>query len=171
MGMGQFWVPKSAVNHKWSNFKPFCLKFVLCTWFQGISTWKSENFILEPIFALLGYWPFSGTKSMWYHIYGTCSLFHFVIWQVSLWLWYLKGGRVLNSKFKPLNRPMGMGQFWVPESAVGSKIQQFSTVSLEIWTVHMISRYLQLKTGSPNLGAICAPFGVMTLFWVKFFLT
>ena len=51
MGMGQFWVPESAVGHKWSNFQPFRLKFGLYVSFQGISTWKTENFKLGPIFT------------------------------------------------------------------------------------------------------------------------
>ena len=31
MGMGQFWVPKSAVGLKYNNFQPFRFKFGLCT--------------------------------------------------------------------------------------------------------------------------------------------
>ena len=48
-------------------------------------------------------------------------------------------------------------------------MEQFSTVSLEIWTVHMISGYLHLTNRKDQFGAICAPFGVMTLFgWIFF---
>ena len=54
MGMGQFWVQESAVGHKWSNFQPFCFKFGLCTWFEDISTCKTENTFLRPICAPFG---------------------------------------------------------------------------------------------------------------------
>ena len=54
MGMGQFWVPESAVGHKWSNFQPFRLIFGLYVSFQGISTWKTENFNLGPICTPFG---------------------------------------------------------------------------------------------------------------------
>ena len=57
-----------------------------------------------------------------------------------------------------------MGQFWVPESAVGHKWSNFQPFRLQIWTVHMISGYLHLTNRKDQFGAIWAPFGVMTLF-------
>ena len=47
-----------------------------------------------------------------------------------------------NFQFLSLSWPMEMGLFWVPKCAVGHKMEQFSTVSLQIWSVHMIFRYL-----------------------------
>ena len=63
MGMGQFGVPKSAVGHKWSYFQPFGFKFGLCTWFLGISTWKTQKLHIGHIWATFGVPTlFRGTK-------------------------------------------------------------------------------------------------------------
>ena len=43
-------------------------------------------------------------------------------------------------------------------------MEQFSTVRLQIWTVHMISGYLHLKIKNLHIGHIWATFGVLTLF-------
>ena len=102
MGIGTFWIPESAVGHNWSNFKPFRLKFGLCTWFLGISTWKTANSNLGQFFPLLGHWPFLGPKNYEVSKLLKRMTIWFEIWQFSLWLWYLKGGRVLNSQFCPL---------------------------------------------------------------------
>ena len=64
MEMGQFWVPKSAVSHKLSNFQPFGFKFGLYTWFQGISTWKTENFNMGPICAPFGVLTLFGAQQL-----------------------------------------------------------------------------------------------------------
>ena len=49
--MGQFWVPESAVGHKWSNFQPFSFKFGLYSLLLGISNWKIKKFNLGQIWA------------------------------------------------------------------------------------------------------------------------
>ena len=49
--MGQFWVQKSAVGPKWSNYQPFGFKFGLYSLLLGISTLKTEKSLFE-------YWPF-----------------------------------------------------------------------------------------------------------------
>ena len=64
MGMGQFWVPESAVGHKWSNFQPFSFKFGLYSLLHGISTCKNKKFHMGQIWALLGYWPFLGAPKV-----------------------------------------------------------------------------------------------------------
>ena len=56
-----------------------------------------------------------------------------------------------------------MGLFW------GPKIEQFSTIGFQIWTVRMILRYLHLQNRKHQFWAICAAFGVMPLFRVNFF--
>ena len=55
---------------------------------------KQENFILDR------FWPFSGHKNYIVSKLWNLQFAWFEIWQVFLWL-YLKGGRVLNSKFCP----------------------------------------------------------------------
>ena len=45
--MGKFWVQKSAVGPKWSNYQPFGFKFGLYSLLLGISTWKTENFLIS----------------------------------------------------------------------------------------------------------------------------
>ena len=76
MEMGQFWVPESAVGPKLSNFQPFRLKFGLCTWFLGISTWKTKKLHIGHIWATFGVLTlFRGTKSTRSHNCGSrCSL-------------------------------------------------------------------------------------------------
>ena len=72
--MGQFWVPVSAVGHKWSNFQPFRFNIGLCTLFVDISTcktWKSNlGTYLAPFW---GNDPFWGTKITRSHNYGNCA--------------------------------------------------------------------------------------------------
>ena len=128
MGMGQFWVPENAVGHKWSNFQPFGLKFGLCTWILGISTWKTENFNLGHIFT-----PFGGLT-----LFGAQKLRCLITFEAVVhFIWNLAGislvmisKRWYGPKFLifPLNRHMGMGQFWVPESAVGHKWSNFQSL-------------------------------------------
>ena len=43
-------------------------------------------------------------------------------------------------------------------------MEQFSTVRLQIWSVHMILRYLHLEHSKIPYGTDLAPFGVLTLF-------
>ena len=63
--MGKFWVPESAVGHKWRNFQPCGFKFGLYSLLLGISTWKKGKTNLGPICAPFGELThFRGTKSM-----------------------------------------------------------------------------------------------------------
>ena len=64
MGMGQFWVPESAVGHKLSNFQPFRFKFGLYSLLLGISTWKIEKLIFGPIWAPFGVLTLFGTQKL-----------------------------------------------------------------------------------------------------------
>ena len=64
MGMGQFWVPESAVRHKWSNFQPFGFKFGLYSLLLGISTWKTEIFHMGLIWGPFGVMTLFGTQKL-----------------------------------------------------------------------------------------------------------
>ena len=80
--MGQLWFPKSAVVRKWSNFQPFRFKLGLCTWFQGISTWKTGKTNLGPICA-----PFEGLT-----LFGAQKLCGTITMETSLcFIWNLAG--------------------------------------------------------------------------------
>ena len=152
MGKGQFWVPESAVGHNWSNFQPFRFKFGLYTWFQGISTWKTENFNLGPICT-----PFGGLT-----LFGVQKLRCLITFEAVVHLiWNLAGfSLVMTSKrwygpkfliFVP-NGPMGKGQFWVPESAVGHKWSNFLPFRLKFGLYIWFLRISTWKTGKTNLG-------------------
>ena len=56
-----------------------------------------------------------------------------------------------------------------PRKCSRSEIEQLSTISLQIWTVHMILRYLYLQKRKDQFRPTCAPYGVMTHFGVNFF--
>ena len=64
MGMGQFWVPKSAVGHKLSNFQPFGFKFGLYSLLLGISTWKIEKFNMGHIWIPFGVLTLFGAQKL-----------------------------------------------------------------------------------------------------------
>ena len=79
MEMGQFWVPESAVGHKWSNFQPFGFKFGLYSLLLGISTCKNKKFHMGQIWALFWYWPFLGAPEyeasyLWIRIFLTFAI-------------------------------------------------------------------------------------------------
>ena len=101
MGIGQFWVPVSAVGHKWSNFQPFGFNIGLCTWFLDISTcktWKSNlGICLGPFW---GYWPFfwaakliglvtmePALKYTW-NLTGFCCIMMSKMWQYANFLYF-----------------------------------------------------------------------------------
>ena len=119
--MRKFWVQKSAVGPKWSNYQTFGFKFGLCSLLLGISSWKTEKFHMGQIWGTFGVLtPFWGTK-------------------------ITRSSQKVRSV---LNRAL-------------------STISLQIWTVHMILRNLQLQKSKDQLDQLrptCAPFRVMTLF-------
>ena len=71
-----------------------------------------------------------------------------------------------NFQFPPENRGLGRrGNFGTDSS----EMEKFKPVSLQIWSVPMILRYLHLQKRKYQLGPTYAPFGVMTLFGVIFF--
>ena len=73
--------------------------------------------------------------------------------------------RFPNFQFLSEEGPMEMGQFWVPQSAVGHNWSNFQPFSLEIWTVHMISRYLHLVNIKFQFEANWCPFWGADPFW------
>ena len=162
--MGQFWVPKSAVGHKWSYFQPFRFKFGLCTWFLGISPWKTQKVHIGHIWATFGVLTlFWGTKvrglitadpDVLYicNLAGTFCVMMSKMWQCA------------NFQFMSEKGPMEMGQFWVPESAVGRKSSNFQPFRLKFGLCSWFLGISTWKTRKTNLGPICAPFGVLTHF-------
>ena len=75
MEMGQFWVPESAVGHKWSNFQPFGFKFGLYSLLLGTPTWKTKKCHMGNIWMPFGVLTlFWGTKILRSHNYGNCAL-------------------------------------------------------------------------------------------------
>ena len=72
MGMGQFWVPGSAVGHKWSNFQPFGFKFGLYSLLLGSSTWKTKKYQFGAnLCPFRGTDPFRGAQITWYHNFSS----------------------------------------------------------------------------------------------------
>ena len=64
MGMGQFWVPKSAVGHKLSNFQPFGFKLGLYSLLLGISTSKIKKFHMGQIWSHFGVLTLFGAQKL-----------------------------------------------------------------------------------------------------------
>ena len=138
----------------WSNFQPFGFKFGLYSLLLGIFTCKNKKVHMGQIWALFWYWPFLGApkyeaSSPWIRIFLTFAILR----------------QCVNLQYLSERGHMEMGQFWVPESAVGHKWSNFQPFCFKFWTVHMTSRYLQLENRKHIFGTICAPFGVLTLFW------
>ena len=162
--MGQFWVPKSAVGHKWSYFQPFGFKFGLCTWFLGISTWKTQKLHIGHIWATFGVLTlFRGTKVRGLitadpDVLYICNLAGtFCITMSKMW-------QCANFQFLSEEGPMEMGQFWVPECAVGHKWSNFQPFGFKFGLCTWFLAISTWKTGNTNLGTNWAPFGVLTLF-------
>ena len=119
--MGQFWVQKSVVGPKWSNYQPFGFKFGLYSLLLGISTWKTEKFHMEQIWTTFGVLTLFGAPKLRglitmepgihdvCNLAGLCGILMFKMWQCE------------NFQFLSLSGPMEMGLFWVPNCAVGHK--------------------------------------------------
>ena len=119
--MGQFWVQKSVVGPKWSNYQPFGFKFGLYSLLLGISTWKTEKFHMGQILATFGVLTLFGAPKLRglitmepgvhdvCNLAGLCGILMFKMWHCA------------NFQILSLTWPMGMGQFWVPVSAIGPK--------------------------------------------------
>ena len=164
IGMGQFWVPESTVGHKWSNFQPFRLKFGLYTLLLGISTWKIKKLHMGQTWALLGNWPLFGAPKVRglitldpdvlyiCNITGAFCIMKSIMWQCA------------NLQFPSEKGPMGMGQFWVPESAVGLKLSNFQPFRFNFGLCTWFLGISTWKTGNTNLEPICALFGILTFF-------
>ena len=65
---------------------------------------------------------------------GLCSLLMSIMWQC------------VNFKFLSLCGPMGMGQFWAPESAVGHKWSNFQRFGFKFGLYSLLLRISTLKT-------------------------
>ena len=162
--MGQFWVPESAVGHKWSNFQPFGFKFGLYSLLLGISTWKIKKFHMGQISDLLGYWPFFGAPK----VRGLISVDPYVLYICNFagmfCIMMSKMWQCANFQFLSEEGPMEMGQFWVPESAVGHNWSNFQPFRFNFGLCSWFLGISTWKTGKTNLGPSCATFGGLTLF-------
>ena len=152
MGMGQFWVPESEVGHKWSNFQPFGFKFGLCTWFLGISTWKIKKLHIGHICATFGVLTLFGAQKLRCLI--TFDAVVHLIWNLAGFSLVMISKRWYGPKFLifPLNRHMGMGQFWVPESAFGDKWSNFQPFRFKFGLYTWFLGISTWHTGKTNLG-------------------
>ena len=59
---------------------------------------------------------------------------------------------------------MGMGQFWVPESAASHKWSNFQWFGFKFGLYSLLLGTSTWKTEIFHMGLIWAPFGVLTLF-------
>ena len=131
MGIGQFWVPESAVGHKWSNFQPFGFKFGLYSLLLGISTWKIKKFHLGQIWATLGYWPFFGAQKLRGLITADPDVLYICNFAGTFCITMSKMWQCANFQFRFEEGPMEMGQLGVPESAVGHNWSNFQPFRLK----------------------------------------
>ena len=168
MGMGQFWVPESAVGHKWSNFQPFGFKFGLCTWFLGISTWKIKKLHIGHIWATFGVLTLFGAQKLRCLI--TFDAVVHLIWNLAGFSLVMISKRWYGPKFLsfPLNRPMGIGTFWVPEMRPVINGVIFNRFASNLDCTHDFWVSPPDKLERPIWGNLC-PFGVMTVFGAIFF--
>ena len=136
----------SSVSSKWRNLNRFRLKFGLCPWFRGISTWKTGKFNMGPIWTLFGAQNYIVSK-LW-----NLQFVWFEIWQVFLWLWYLKGDRVLNSKFLPKMGVWEWGNFGSQKvrSAINGTISNRSASNLVCTHYYLVSTPAKLKNSLWN---------------------
>ena len=118
---------------------------------------------MGPIWALFGFWPFSGHKNYIVSKLWNLQFVWFEILQVFLWLWYLKGDRVLNSKFWPKMGIWEWGKFWVSESTVGHKWNNFQPFGFKFGLYSLLLGIYTCKTEKFPMEQIWAPFRVVTL--------
>ena len=116
---------------------------------------------MGPIWALFGIWPFSGHKNYIVSKLWNLQFVWFEIWQVFLWLWYLNGDRVLNSKFWPKMGIWEWGNFGSQKvrSAINGTIFNRSASNLVCTHYYLVSTPAKLKNSLWNR----APFRVLTL--------
>ena len=161
LGGGAILGTDSSVSSKWRNLNRFRLKFGLCPWFRGISTWKTGKFNMGRIWALFGFWPFSGHKNYIVSKLWNLQFVWFEIWQVFLWLWYLKGDRVLNSKFLPKMGVWEWGNFGSQKvrSAINGTIFNRSASNL------VCTHYYLVSTPAKPKNSLWNRFGPLFGYW------
>ena len=111
--MGQFWVQKSVVGPKWSNYQPSGFKFGLYSLLLGISTWKTEKFLMGQIWTTFGVLTLFGAPNLRglitmepgvhdvCNLAGLCGILMFVaVWKfpISVPKWAYGNGAILGPK-------------------------------------------------------------------------
>ena len=142
--MGQFWVQKSVVGPKWSNYQPFGFKFGLNSLLLSISTWKTGKYHIGQIWTTFGVLTLfvapklRGLITMEPGVHdvcnlaGLCGILMFKMWQCE------------NFQFMYLSGPMEMGLFWVPKCAVGHKWCNFQPCRFKFG---LCTWFLDISTG------------------------
>ena len=156
--MAQFWVQKSAVGPKWSNYQSFGFKFGLYSLLLGISTWKTEKFHMGQIWATFGVLTLFGAPKLRGLITmepdvhdvcnsaGLCGIPMFKMRQC-------ENFQILSQTWS-----MGMGKFWVPKCAVGYKWYNFQPFRFKFG---LCTWFLDICTGKiweTYLGTDLVPF-------------
>ena len=127
---------------------------------------KLKNWLLNIFGPLLGYWPlFRGTKVRGL-ITADPDVLYICTFAGTFCITMSKMWQCANFQFLSEEGPMEMGQFWVPESAVGPKSCNFQPFRFNFGLYTWFLGISTWKTGKTNLGPICAPFGGADPFWV-----
>ena len=125
--MGQFWVQKSVVGPKWSNYQPFGFKFGLYSLLLGISTWKTEKFHMGQIWTTFGVLTLFGAPKLRglitmepgvhdvCNLAGLCGILMFKMWQCE------------NFQFLSLSGPMDFGSQNVRSVINGAIFNRFAS--------------------------------------------
>ena len=167
-GNGAIWVPKSAVGHKWSNFQPFGFKFGLYPLLLGISTWKIKKLHIGDIWATFWVLTLFGAQKLRCLI--TFDAVVHLIWNLAGFSLVMISKRWYGPKFLifPLNRHMGMGQFWSQKvrSVINGVI--FNRFASNLDCTHDFWVSPPDKQERPIWGNL-GPFRVNDPFWVNFF--
>ena len=112
--------------------------------------------------------PFRGTKIQFLITFA--AVVHF-IWNLAGFSLVMISKRCWGPKFlilAPIG-PMGKGQFWVPESAIGHKWSIFQWFGFTFGLYSLLLGSYTRKTKKCHMGHIWTPFGVLTLFGAQKF--
>ena len=150
--MRQFWVQKSAVGPKWSNYRLQIWSVLIITWYLHLENWKIPYG--SDLDHFWGTGPFWGTKITRFHNYGTGC---YDVWNLAglCGILMFKMSQCENFQFLSLSGPMEMGLFWVQKCPFRFKF------GLCIW-------FLDISTGKTwerYLGTYLGPFWGNDPFW------
>ena len=125
---------------------------------------KNRKISYGPDLGPFGYLLFFGAQKLRGLITADPDVLYICNFACTFCIKMSKMWQCANFQFLSEEGPMEMGQFWVPESAVGPKSSNFQQFGVKFGLYSLILVISTWKTGKTNLGPICAPFGVLTLF-------